>query len=143
MRRAFTLVELLVSVSVIGCLMALMLPAVQAAREAARTAECRSNLHQIGVDIFQRMDNRGRMAWFLAGPAKDLLCPTYEALNGRPHEIDDQTCYLQQYQGVTREYVMEQWPNLSSVTIPIVYEVQDHGSFRNVLYLDGHVTSGR
>ncbi len=55
--RGFTLIEILVVMAIIGILVALLLPAVQQAREAARSTTCKSNMRQIGLGVLQYFDD--------------------------------------------------------------------------------------
>lgn len=95
-RRGFTLVELLVVIAIIGTLVALLLPAVQAAREAARRSQCANNLKQMGLAVQNFMSARAdRLPIGYGGMLKSMVQAPY-ATNNKMHVFASILPYMEQ-----------------------------------------------
>lgn len=112
-RSGFTLVELLVVIAIIGILIALLLPAVQAARESARRTQCGNNLKQLGLAIHNFHDaykylppnrfNSRRLTWCV------VVLPYLE--NEQAFQLFD----------INREYGQQPNPDVLKIHVPAYY----------------------
>jgi prepilin-type N-terminal cleavage/methylation domain-containing protein len=102
-RCAFTLVELLVVIAIIGILVALLLPAIQAAREAGRRSDCINKLHQLGIALHSHENDHNKLPPGVIGydPSKNGI-PSYQPDEG-PAEVPF-VVYLLPYMEETSHY---------------------------------------
>ena len=117
-RRAFTLVELLVVIAIIGVLVALLLPAVQAAREAARRSQCLNNFKQVGLAFLNYELGRTQFPFPTYGP--DAAAPqiVIGINNWAPHVLP----YLEQGNLIKGYDLKVDWwrePNRTIVQNPV------------------------
>lgn len=98
LRRGFTLIELLVVIAIIAVLVAILLPAVQQAREVARASQCRNNLKQIGLAIHNYFETAGTFPLGHTPDATGVSVPRTVAWSARILPYLDQAALYDQLQ---------------------------------------------
>lgn len=134
MRKAFTLLELLVCLGIISLLLGLLLPAVQNAREASRLAECQNNLHQYGIELHAGID---RHECLPSLPFKPIIyCPVGL---GNPLISPQQARYRQLHEQIRIPQLLEEYgPSHCIEVVEDLFPVHSDKT-RYAVFLDGHV----
>jgi prepilin-type N-terminal cleavage/methylation domain-containing protein/prepilin-type processing-associated H-X9-DG protein len=163
--RAFTLVELLVTIAVIALLAALLMPALGRAKESGRVAVCQGNLHQVGLALQLYVDdNRNTMPTMydrplvgaptnlptinvvLAGPlgsTQVLRCPA--DLQGLFQQTGSSYSWNSLVNGQNADHLQILNLSLAMTKIPLVFDKQGFHAVLgpkhavNYLYADGHI----
>jgi len=128
-RPAFTLVELLVVIAIIGVLVALLLPAVQSARAAARRAHCASSMRQIGLAIHQYANvHRGAFPGIYHGSHADKLDSWIFVLAPYMESVDeirlcpDDLARIERDSGRTTSYALNGYLRKATHAEKLLYE---------------------
>jgi prepilin-type N-terminal cleavage/methylation domain-containing protein/prepilin-type processing-associated H-X9-DG protein len=120
-RHGFTLIELLVVIAIIGVLIALLLPAVQAAREAARRGQCTNNLKQIGLALANYESANGSLPMssilvYRNVTDKDPYFKSYWSVVGRISPFFEQSAL---YNGINFDWKSSDPPNMTAANTAI------------------------
>ena len=107
--RGFTLIELVVVIAIIGILVSLLLPAVQAVREAGRRAQCQNNLKQIGLAVHGHHDTYQRFP--------------YGSTNAKPEPLvaPRSTYMIELYPWLEQENTFRRWDPKAPTGTPDAY----------------------